>query len=113
MDNKEINKNQVMQKVLKLAEKGIGSVKINPLVGCIIVDKNGIIIGSGYHEKYGTNHAEVNAIEDALKNGYSLQGAILYVNLEPCSHFGKTQRCVNAIIASRIKKVIIGHIYPN
>jgi diaminohydroxyphosphoribosylaminopyrimidine deaminase/5-amino-6-(5-phosphoribosylamino)uracil reductase len=109
MGDKKVNKNQVMKQVLKLARNGIGFVKTNPLVGCIITDKNGNIIGKGYHEKYGENHAEINAIQDVIKNGHSLRDAILYVNLEPCSHFGKTPPCVDAIIKSGIKKVIIGH----
>lgn len=108
-----INKNQVMNRVLKIAQNGICSVKINPLVGCIITDKNGFILGKGCHQKYGADHAEIDAIKDAIRQKHSLKDAILYINLEPCSHFGKTPPCVNAIIESGIKKVIIGQKDPN
>jgi diaminohydroxyphosphoribosylaminopyrimidine deaminase/5-amino-6-(5-phosphoribosylamino)uracil reductase len=94
---------------LEIAKKGIGRVSPNPLVGCILV-KQDRIIGAGYHEKYGGNHAEVNAIEKAKEN---VEGATLYINLEPCSHFGKTPPCVDKIIAHKIKKVVIGTLDMN
>lgn len=94
---------------LKLAEKGIGKVNPNPLVGAVIV-KNNRIIGQCYHMKYGENHAEVNAIE-SLKEDPS--GATLYVTLEPCSHYGKTPPCTDRIIESKISKVVIGMLDPN
>ncbi len=89
---------------IEIAKKGIGSVSPNPLVGCVIV-KNDRIISAGYHEKFGENHAEINAIEKAKE---SLEGATLYTNLEPCSHHGKTPPCVNKIIEKKIKKVVVG-----
>ena len=89
---------------IEIAKKGIGSVSPNPLVGCVIV-KNDRIISAGYHEKFGENHAEVNAIEKAKE---SLEGATLYTNLEPCSHHGKTPPCVDKIIEQKIKKVVVG-----
>ena len=89
---------------LEIAKKGIGSVSPNPLVGCVIV-KNDRIISAGYHEKFGENHAEVNAIEKAKE---SIEGATLYTNLEPCSHHGKTPPCVDKIIEMKIKKVVVG-----
>ena len=79
------------------------------MVGAVIV-KDGIIIGEGYHEKYGEGHAEVNAFE-SLKEDPS--GATMYVTLEPCSHYGKTPPCVDKIIQSKIKRVVIGMIDPN
>ncbi|NWF91060.1 MAG: bifunctional diaminohydroxyphosphoribosylaminopyrimidine deaminase/5-amino-6-(5-phosphoribosylamino)uracil reductase RibD [Ignavibacteriaceae bacterium] len=94
---------------LELAKKGAGNVSPNPLVGCVII-KNEKIIGAGYHEEYGGNHAEVNAINSARE---SVEGATLYVNLEPCSHFGKTPPCVDKIIESRIGKVVIGTLDMN
>jgi diaminohydroxyphosphoribosylaminopyrimidine deaminase/5-amino-6-(5-phosphoribosylamino)uracil reductase len=97
---------------IKLAEKGIGYVSPNPLVGSIVV-KNGKIIGKGYHKKFGENHAEINAINNAKKQGFKIAGASLYVNLEPCSHFGKTPPCVDEIIKNKIKKVFIGIPDPN
>ena len=94
---------------LTLAKRGIGKTLPNPLVGCVIV-KNNKIIGKGYHKKYGGSHAEVNAIKNATED---VKGATLYVNLEPCSHYGKTPPCVDLIIKKGIKKVVIGMRDPN
>ncbi|HPS66130.1 MAG TPA: bifunctional diaminohydroxyphosphoribosylaminopyrimidine deaminase/5-amino-6-(5-phosphoribosylamino)uracil reductase RibD, partial [Ignavibacteria bacterium] len=90
-----------------MALKGSGKVSPNPLVGCVIV-KNGNIIGEGYHRYFGGLHAEINAINSAKRKGISLKNAELYVNLEPCNHFGKTPPCTEAIIKERIGKVNIG-----
>jgi len=98
-----------IQLAIEIAKKGIGSVSPNPLVGCVIV-KNNKIIGAGYHQKYGGNHAEINAINDAKEN---VEGSTLYINLEPCSHHGKTPPCVNRIIEKKIKKVVIGTLDMN
>ena len=106
-----INKyNLLMKKCIKLAEKGKGKVSPNPLVGCIIFDDNFRIISTGYHQKYGENHAERNAI---LNSKEDLKGMNLIVNLEPCSHYGKTPPCADLIIEKGIKKVIIGMQDPN
>ncbi len=94
---------------LKLAEKGRGAVSPNPLVGAVIV-KDGRIIGQGYHEKFGEAHAEINAINSANE---SIEGATLYVNLEPCSHYGKTPPCADEIIKQKISKVVIGSKDPD
>ena len=98
-----------MNKAIKLAKKGEGFVNPNPLVGAVII-KNKKIIGEGYHEHWGGNHAEINAIKDAVE---STENSTMYVTLEPCSHFGKTSPCVEAIIKSKIRKVVIGLIDPN
>ncbi len=98
-----------MKKVFSLAKKGEGLTSPNPLVGAVIV-KDGQIIGEGYHKGPGTPHAEKVALELA---GEKAQGSDLYVNLEPCSHYGRTPPCVEAIIKSGIKKVIISNIDPN
>jgi diaminohydroxyphosphoribosylaminopyrimidine deaminase/5-amino-6-(5-phosphoribosylamino)uracil reductase len=98
---------KIMQGCIALAKRGTGNVSPNPLVGCIIIN-NGEIIGEGYHQKYGEPHAEANAIEDAKKKGHSLIGAKLYVNLEPCSHFGKRPPCSDLIIKEKIGEVYIG-----
>src|SRR5437667_12253598 len=95
-----------MRQAIELAAKGRGYVNPNPLVGCVIV-KDGKIIGSGYHEKYGESHAEVNAVRDAEKNGYSIEGATVYVNLEPCSHLAKTPPCADLLIEKKIAKCVI------
>ncbi|HPI36485.1 MAG TPA: bifunctional diaminohydroxyphosphoribosylaminopyrimidine deaminase/5-amino-6-(5-phosphoribosylamino)uracil reductase RibD [Ignavibacteriaceae bacterium] len=94
---------------LELARKGSGFVSPNPLVGCVIV-KNEKIIGAGYHQKYGESHAEINAINNATE---PVEDSTLYVNLEPCSHFGKTPPCVDAIIQKGIRKVVVGTRDPN
>jgi len=104
-----LNDESYIKLAIEIAKKGMGSVSPNPLVGCVII-KNERIIGAGFHEKYGSNHAEVNAIERAVEN---VEGAALYVNLEPCSHLGKTPPCVNKIIESKIKKVVIGTLDMN
>lgn len=98
-----------MNRAIVLAEKGMGFVNPNPMVGAVIV-KEGQVIGEGYHEKYGGPHAEVNAINNATEN---VAGATMYVTLEPCSHYGKTPPCVNAILEHQIKKVVIGMTDPN
>ena len=100
-----------MRRCLQLAELGQGNVAPNPLVGCVIV-KGDKIIGEGYHKKYGEAHAEVNAIESVL-NPNDLKEATLYVNLEPCAHYGKTPPCANRIVESGIKKVVIAGQDPN
>ena len=103
MDKNESYINQC----LELAIKGAGYVAPNPLVGCVIV-KDEKVIGSGWHKAFGGAHAEVNAINDAKKKGLSLANSTLYVNLEPCSHFGKTPPCTDLIIKEKISKVVIG-----
>ncbi len=100
---------QYMQRAFELAKKGVGSVNPNPLVGAVIV-RNDKIIGEGYHEFYGGPHAEVNAFRSATEN---VEGACMYVTLEPCSHFGKTPPCAEAIVKNKIAKVVIGMLDPN
>ncbi len=100
-----------MSRCIELAKKGLGSTYPNPLVGSVVVH-NGSIIGEGWHYKAGEPHAEVNAIRNAT-NSRLLSDAIIYVSLEPCSHFGKTPPCVDLIISEGIKKVVIGSTDPN
>lgn len=100
-----------MERCFALAEKGLGQVAPNPLVGCVIV-LNHKIIGEGYHQCYGEAHAEVNAI-NSVANKDLLKEATLYVNLEPCAHFGKTPPCANLIIQHQLKKVVIANADPN
>ena len=99
-----------MKRCIEIAKKGLGNVSPNPMVGCVIVHKNKII-SEGYHKKYGENHAEVNAI-NKVKNKEILKDSTLYVNLEPCSHHGKTPPCCDLIIKHQIPNVIIGTIDP-
>lgn len=100
-----------MHRCLQLAKNGLGRVAPNPLVGSIILHK-GKIIGEGYHSKYGGAHAEVNAIQ-SVKNPELLKDATIFVNLEPCSHQGKTPPCADLIVASKIPKVVIAMRDPN
>ncbi|MBT6809367.1 MAG: bifunctional diaminohydroxyphosphoribosylaminopyrimidine deaminase/5-amino-6-(5-phosphoribosylamino)uracil reductase RibD [Flavobacteriales bacterium] len=97
-----------IKKCLEIARLGSGHVSPNPMVGSVIV-YYGEIIGKGYHEKYGSHHAEVNAI-NSVKDKSLLKKSTLYVNLEPCAHFGKTPPCSNLIIENKIPKVVIGCI---
>ncbi|WP_053954818.1 bifunctional diaminohydroxyphosphoribosylaminopyrimidine deaminase/5-amino-6-(5-phosphoribosylamino)uracil reductase RibD [Inediibacterium massiliense] len=98
-----------MKKALHLAQKGIGHTSPNPLVGAVIV-KNGQIIGEGYHEKFGGPHAEINAF---LNSTEDVSESTMYVTLEPCSHYGKTPPCAQAIVNKKIKKVVIAMKDPN
>ena len=95
-----------MKECFRLALKGKGSVSPNPMVGCVVLGEDGRIVSKGYHKKYGQNHAERDALLK-LKNNEAKNG-VLYVNLEPCSHYGKTPPCVDLIIEKGIKKVVIG-----
>lgn len=95
-----------MHRALALAERGRGQVEPNPMVGCVLVSPEGEILGEGWHEKYGSNHAEVNALLDAEKRGNSVVGATAYVTLEPCSHYGKTPPCALALVKARVARVV-------
>ncbi|MEW5692292.1 MAG: bifunctional diaminohydroxyphosphoribosylaminopyrimidine deaminase/5-amino-6-(5-phosphoribosylamino)uracil reductase RibD, partial [Candidatus Hydrogenedentota bacterium] len=105
-------KEELMQKALELSRSAIGFNSPNPLVGAVI-EKNGEIIGNGYHKIAGTPHAEINAIEDALKKNKRLEGSTMYVTLEPCAHFGKTPPCLPEIVKHKISKLIISAIDPD
>ena len=98
-----------MNVAIKLALKAKGLTSPNPMVGAIVV-KNNRIIGQGFHEKAGLPHAEVLALDEA---GNNAKGATLYVTLEPCTHFGRTPPCVDRIIQSKIKEIVIGMVDPN
>ena len=100
-----------MRMCFELALLGKGQVSPNPMVGCVVLDKNGNIVSKGYHKKYGENHAERDALEN-LQNNVA-EGGTLYVNLEPCSHYGKTPPCVDLIIERKLKKVVIATRDPN
>ena len=105
-----------LKRAIDLARKGKYLTKPNPMVGCVIV-KDNEVIAEGYHIKYGSNHAEINALEDLNKNNNiseaELRQLTLYCTLEPCCHHGKTGPCTDAIIKSGIKKVVIGIKDPN
>ena len=101
-----MNHETYMQRCLDLAQKALGKTYPNPLVGCVIVH-NDVIIGEGFHEKAGKNHAEINAI-NSVKNPELLKESTIYVSLEPCAHFGKTPPCANKIVEIGFEKVVIG-----
>jgi diaminohydroxyphosphoribosylaminopyrimidine deaminase/5-amino-6-(5-phosphoribosylamino)uracil reductase len=98
-----------MRRALRLARKGEGRVSPNPLVGAVIA-RDGRIIAEGYHRCCGENHAEINAIANAQE---SVAGATFYVTLEPCSHYGRTPPCIEALLACRPGRVLIGTTDPN
>lgn len=100
-----------IKRCIQLAKNGLGTTYPNPMVGSVIV-YNDTIIGEGWHQKAGEPHAEVNAI-NSVKDKSLLKDAIIYVSLEPCSHYGKTPPCANLIVESGIKKVVIGIIDSN
>ena len=118
--NFHANDSRFMARALQLARNGWFTTRSNPRVGCVLVkqissDDNGssLIIGQGWHQVPGQAHAEVNAILDAHRLGHDTRGATAYVTLEPCSHFGKTPPCSQALIKAGVKKVICAMKDPN
>lgn len=107
--NPQLSDEYWMVQAIALAKQGEQTTTPNPNVGCVIV-KNGQLVGSGFHQKAGTPHAEVHALAEAKANA---QGATAYVTLEPCSHFGRTPPCANALIAAGIAKVVCAMTDPN
>lgn len=101
-----------MKRAIELAVLGTGFTSPNPLVGAVIV-KDGVVIGEGYHRKYGMPHAEINAFRDADSRGNDTTAADLYVTLEPCSHYGKTPACAEEVVRRKIRRVFIGMKDPN
>lgn len=103
------DENRFMRRAIKLSKRGEGRVEPNPMVGCVIV-RRGRIVGEGWHQKFGGPHAEVRALAQA---GAAARGATAYVSLEPCSHFGKTPPCADALIAAGIERVVAAVRDPN
>ena len=104
-----MNDHKYMQQALDLAAKGRGRTSPNPMVGAMVV-KDGRVMGRGYHQRAGSPHAEVNAIDDA---GDRTRGATIYVTLEPCNHFGRTPPCTRKIIDAGIRRVVVAMTDPN
>ncbi len=100
-----------MRRAMELAGLGLGSVSPNPLVGCVIVH-NERIIGEGWHKKFGEPHAEVNAVSSVV-DATHLPASTVYVNLEPCAHFGKTPPCADLLIEKKVRRVVISGRDPN
>lgn len=109
MKHDKTNDERLMAHALHLAAKGQGFTSPNPMVGAIIV-KQGTVIGQGYHHNFGAAHAEIEALKSCKSNP---KGATLYVNLEPCAHFGHTPPCTEAIIRAGIKRVVCSTLDPN
>ncbi|OTP68601.1 Diaminohydroxyphosphoribosylaminopyrimidine deaminase [Caballeronia sordidicola] len=101
-----------MERALALAARGMYTTTPNPRVGCVLV-KDGDVIGEGFTQPAGQDHAEIRALKDARARGHDPRGATAYVTLEPCSHFGRTPPCVNALIEARVTKVIAAMEDPN
>ena len=106
------NERRFMARALELAQRGLYSTDPNPRVGCVIV-KGGEVIGEGSTQPPGGNHAEVEAIIDARARGHDPRGSVLYVCLEPCSHFGRTPPCANALIEAGVARVVAAMQDPN
>jgi diaminohydroxyphosphoribosylaminopyrimidine deaminase / 5-amino-6-(5-phosphoribosylamino)uracil reductase len=100
-----------MLRCLQLAQQGVSYTAPNPMVGAVLVC-DGVIVGEGYHHRFGEPHAEPNAINSVTDKDL-LKKSTLYVNLEPCSHYGKTPPCANLIVSSEIPRVVIGTLDPN
>ena len=101
-----------MSRALSLASRGQGETSPNPMVGCVIV-RDGHVIGEGYHERCGSGHAEIEALEDLARRGATARGATVYVNLEPCSHFGRTPPCAPRLVEEGVARVVVGMADPN
>ena len=103
-----------MGQALALANRGHGQTSPNPLVGALVVTERGVVVGSGYHERAGTAHAEVKALEAAEAGSeHGARGATLYCTLEPCSHVGRTGPCVHRIVDAGVRRVVVGSVDPN
>ena len=102
------------RRCMQLAANGLGRVRPNPLVGCVVVDSDGHIVSEGYHQYYGGWHAERNALLHASQlSNFNFQHSTLYVNLEPCSHYGKTPPCADLIVEKGVKRVVCCNDDPN
>ncbi len=97
-----------MRRALVLAQQGWGQTAPNPMVGAVVV-RDGVIVGEGYHARYGGPHAEVVALKAAADRAV---GSTVYITLEPCNHFGKTPPCTEAILEARVKRVVIATADP-
>lgn len=102
-----------MRRCLQLALNGQQNAKPNPMVGAVIVSREGVIIGEGYHARCGEGHAEVNAFASVKpEDEHLLAGATIYVSLEPCSHYGKTPPCADLIISKGVRRCVCGCVDP-
>lgn len=111
-DPSEVTRNDqvMMQRALQLARRGVGFTEPNPVVGCVILDSSGQVVGEGYHPAAGQPHAEVFALRGA---GQAAEGGTAYVTLEPCNHHGRTPPCALALVEARVARVVVGIQDPN
>jgi diaminohydroxyphosphoribosylaminopyrimidine deaminase / 5-amino-6-(5-phosphoribosylamino)uracil reductase len=107
-DSNDARDAEYMRRALTLAQQGWGQTAPNPMVGAVVV-RDGVVVGEGYHSRYGEAHAEVVALKAA---GDRARGSTMYVTLEPCNHFGKTPPCTEAILEARVKRVVIATADP-
>ena len=107
-DSKDARDAEYMRRALTLAQQGWGQTAPNPMVGAVVV-RDGVVVGEGYHSRYGEAHAEVVALKAADDRA---RGSTMYVTLEPCNHFGKTPPCTEAILEARVKRVVIATADP-
>jgi diaminohydroxyphosphoribosylaminopyrimidine deaminase/5-amino-6-(5-phosphoribosylamino)uracil reductase len=103
---------EFMARALALAARSMNDAAPNPRVGCVIV-RDGRVLGEGWTQPPGSNHAEIEALLDARRNGHDVRGATVYVSLEPCSHFGRTPPCATAMIEAHVGRVIAAVEDPN
>ena len=103
---------EFMLRALALAQQAAFHATPNPRVGCVIV-RDGRVLGEGFTQPPGSNHAEVEAILDARRNGHDVRGSTVYVSLEPCSHFGRTPPCATALTEAKVARVIAAVEDPN
>lgn len=101
-----------MREALRLARKGRGTTSPNPMVGAVLV-REGLVLGRGWHRRAGLPHAEIEALQDAVRRGQNAKGATLYVTLEPCSTHGRTPPCTEALIQAGVGQVVVGATDPN
>lgn len=107
-----MNDAEAMRRALDLAARGRGRVEPNPMVGAVLLDRAGQAVGEGYHQQYGKEHAEVNALADARQRGVDPAGLTMVVTLEPCAHTGKTPPCVEALLQARVGRVVVAMVDP-
>jgi len=100
----------LLHQAARLAKRGHGCAEPNPMVGCVITNKNGVIVGDGFHEQFGQAHAEINALKSA---GLKSRGGTAYITLEPCNHQGKTPPCSQTLLEAGITRVVIGAKDPH
>ncbi len=113
-----MNESQAMQRALQRAARARGLAEPNPLVGCVLLrggkgPATGEILGQGHHERFGADHAEVNALDDARSRGHDPAGCTAVVTLEPCAHTGKTPPCADALIAAGVRRVVAAMTDPD